>query len=398
MIDQEQQECLEWHAYMQSLDFQFSVNTLRNVHSNYVLCATRSLARHFTSLDASQPWLCYWTLHALELITNTHVDHLIDPADVIRKLATCQNATGGFGGGPGQISHLATTYAATLALMTLGTELAYQLIDRDTMLRFLLSLKQSNGSFVMHVGGEVDVRGSYCALTVAHLLNITTPTLLDQVAEFIGQCQTYEGGLGAQPNNEAHGGYTFCGIATLALLNRFDVVDLDALAGWLTRRQMDTEGGFNGRTNKLVDGCYSFWQGAVVPLVHAALVQRGTVKPWTRFQLMDTVALKQFIWKCTQKPEGGFTDRYDRNPDYYHTCYCLSGLSICEHQVWPVLGSPFEVIIPDEDMSDDDDDGTLTQHAEEEKLTRATHPIFNISLRKLDACYKYFYSSGSQLK
>ncbi len=29
------------------------------------------------------------------------------------------------------------------------------------------------------------------------------------------------------------------------------------------------EGGFAGRTNKLVDGCYTFWQGALVPLIHA---------------------------------------------------------------------------------------------------------------------------------
>lgn len=27
------------------------------------------------------------------------------------------------------------------------------------------------------------------------------------------------------------------------------------------------EGGFNGRTNKLVDGCYSFWQGGLFPLL-----------------------------------------------------------------------------------------------------------------------------------
>jgi protein farnesyltransferase subunit beta len=27
------------------------------------------------------------------------------------------------------------------------------------------------------------------------------------------------------------------------------------------------EGGFNGRTNKLVDGCYSFWQGGAFPLM-----------------------------------------------------------------------------------------------------------------------------------
>lgn len=43
------------------------------------------------------------------------------------------------------------------------------------------------------------------------------------------------------------------------------------------QRQMKLEGGFQGRTNKLVDGCYSFWQGGtfgVLPIVNAALVAR----------------------------------------------------------------------------------------------------------------------------
>ena len=31
------------------------------------------------------------------------------------------------------------------------------------------------------------------------------------------------------------------------------------------------EGGFNGRTNKLVDGCYSFWQGGLFPLLEDLL-------------------------------------------------------------------------------------------------------------------------------
>ena len=34
--------------------------------------------------------------------------------------ALCQNKDGGFGGGPGQISHLATTYAAVNALAIMG--------------------------------------------------------------------------------------------------------------------------------------------------------------------------------------------------------------------------------------------------------------------------------------
>lgn len=33
------------------------------------------------------------------------------------------------------------------------------------------------------------------------------------------------------------------------------------------QRQGMVEGGFNGRTNKLVDGCYSFWQGALFAIM-----------------------------------------------------------------------------------------------------------------------------------
>jgi protein farnesyltransferase subunit beta len=34
---------------------------------------------------------------------------------------------------------------------------------------------------------------------------------------------------------------------------------------------MQFEGGFQGRTNKLVDCCYSFWQGAMFPILHSVL-------------------------------------------------------------------------------------------------------------------------------
>jgi prenyltransferase beta subunit len=38
---------------------------------------------------------------------------------------------------------------------------------------------------------------------------------------------------------------------------------------------MKLEGGFQGRTNKLVDGCYSFWQGGVFPLLHNLITNEG---------------------------------------------------------------------------------------------------------------------------
>jgi len=30
---------------------------------------------------------------------------------------------------------------------------------------------------------------------------------------------------------------------------------------------MSLEGGFNGRTNKVVDSCYTFWQGSIFDLL-----------------------------------------------------------------------------------------------------------------------------------
>lgn len=39
---------------------------------------------------------------------------------------------------------------------------------------------------------------------------------------------------------------------------------------------MTFEGGFQGRTNKLVDGCYSFWVGALLPLIQAVQRQKPT--------------------------------------------------------------------------------------------------------------------------
>jgi hypothetical protein len=41
--------------------------------------------------------------------------------------------------------------------------------------------------------------------------------------------QTYEGGLGGEPGNEAHGGYTFCGLAALMIAGCPHALDLQRL-------------------------------------------------------------------------------------------------------------------------------------------------------------------------
>ena len=48
-------------------------------------------------------------------------------------------------------------------------------------------------------------------------------------------------------------------------------MNMPQLIAWLSSRQYAPEGGFSGRTNKLVDGCYSHWVGGCWPLIQAAL-------------------------------------------------------------------------------------------------------------------------------
>lgn len=77
------------------------------------------------------------------------------------------------------------------------------------------------GSVAIHMNGEMDMRGVYCSLVVADILNILEDNveLTRGMADFIVSCQTYEGGIACAPYGEAHGGYTFCGLSALLLLN-----------------------------------------------------------------------------------------------------------------------------------------------------------------------------------
>ncbi|GAA5893584.1 hypothetical protein JCM6882_007856 [Rhodosporidiobolus microsporus] len=320
----------------------------------------------FTGLDASRPWLLYWTVHSLALFEGE-----LDSASkkrVVETLKACQNEDGGFGGGPGQLSHLAPSYAATCALAYVGEE-GWKAIDRPGMYRFLLSLKQPDGSFIMHDGGEVDVRGCYCALTIATLLNLLTPDLATSTSSFIASCQTYEGGLASSaqpfpsssaataPLGEAHGGYTFCAAASYSMLSPFRPssslapsssarelapsarrsLDLPALLRWSTSMQASPieGGGFRGRTNKLVDGCYGWWCGGLGAVVGGLLAEeRGEEEEGEEEEEVDVYdrsALQQYILLIAQSPTtGGLRDKPGKPADAYHTCYNLSGASTAQ--------------------------------------------------------------------
>ena len=52
------------------------------------------------------------------------------------------------------------------------------------MRRFLHGLRLPDGSFVMHEDGEVDIRGVYCALSVARITNVYTDEMFHKTSEW----------------------------------------------------------------------------------------------------------------------------------------------------------------------------------------------------------------------
>jgi len=95
-----------------------------------------------------------------------------------------------------------------------------------------------------------------------------TDEIRDGVGDYITSLQTYEGGIAASPYEESHGGYTYCGFAAMCCIEETQKLNLSKLLFWATNRQLPFEGGFNGRTNKVVDACYTFWIGAVFALLN----------------------------------------------------------------------------------------------------------------------------------
>lgn len=275
------------------------------------------------ALDASQAWILYWIANSLQI---TDPDTLTDlnKRRMVRKLFLMSKDNGPFGGGESQLPHIASTYAAINALALCDNiDNCWDKIDRDAIYKWLLTLKQPDGSFTTcNPVGERDTRGVYCALSVASLLNIMTDELTEGVVEYLQQCQTYEGGFGATPlRDEAHGGYTFCATASLAILNKLDSINVEKLIRWCASCQCSEEMGFCGRSNKLVDGCYSFWVGGTAAMLEA----NGY------YGAMNHTALRKYILNCCQSKTGiPLRDKPGKNGDFYHTNYVLLGLSISE--------------------------------------------------------------------
>ena len=381
----------------------------RILHYNFAKKLMSKLPGGYSSLDAGYPWLIYWITNIISLCKDNYAINHDNKLQLVKMLKELQHEDGGFRGAPKGHAHLISTYAAVMAIANLGIPEAYDIIDINKMKNYLLKMKNNQfeinkepsytdkngiylitrdkketnefisyhtaypGTFQNHINGESDLRSTYCAMVTASVLNLINWDDLDNdpltkgVVDNIKNCQTFEGGLGPEPYCEAHGGYSYCGIASLVLLKQLNKIDMNSFLRWLVNRQMIKEGGFNGRTNKLVDSCYSFWQGSIFNMIY----MENNKFTYDMELLYDQLSLQAYIlFACQNTKVGGLQDKPGKYPDLFHTNYATAGLILSQK----CLVDNYKVVL----------------NSDLENVFEILNPIYCVPQTKIEKALKYY--------
>ena len=225
-----------------------------------------------------------------------------------------QNSSQSIPSGSRPNGNLAMTYTALLNLAMLGDD--FVRLDRNAIRLHLRSLQQSDGSFTPSLGqDECDCRFVYCAFAVCSMLNSWDSIDVEAAVAFLHSSRSYDGAFAQGPGQESQGGSTYCAVASLSLANKLDTIhNPEHLLSWLTARQQQKQGGFNGRIEKDEDACYSFWCGASLKILGS-------------HHLIDSKADTDWLLSCQTKM-GGIAKVPDEIPDVMHSYLSLAALAM----------------------------------------------------------------------
>ena len=215
--------------------------------------------------------------------------------------------------------HLAMTYTAIASLLILGDDLSR--LDRELIARTVGNLQTPEGSFLSCLeGGECDMRYVYCACCVCYILDDWRFVDRNKIAEFVKKSVSFDFGIGQGMGLEGHGGSTFCGLASLVLMDELDKCLgyklKERIKKWCIFRQVT---GFHGRPNKRVDTCYSFWVGGALRLLEST-------------QFISQQDLIDYLFSTENNVTGGYSKWPEHTADPLHSYMAISGLSLLGYE------------------------------------------------------------------
>mmetsp|Transcript_29210 Transcript_29210/g.44160 ORF Transcript_29210/g.44160 Transcript_29210/m.44160 type:complete len:372 (+) Transcript_29210:96-1211(+) len=262
----------------------------------------------------------YWSVTAMSLLLDNDMKKVDEhmglfsskhgTPSIIDWIETCfDDESGGYGGDTGQDGHITYTLYAIL-ILAMADRL--DMVPVESVVKFIASLQQTDGSFVGDSHGEVDTRFSYCGLACLSILNRLDAIKVEEAALYVKKCRNAGGGFGCCVGAESHAGQVFCCVAALSIARQLDPDD--ALLWWLSERQCDS-GGLNGRSEKQADVCYSWW-------ILSSLSILGCT------DYISKEKLASFILKAQDPDDGGIADRPDDMADVFHTFFGIAGLSL----------------------------------------------------------------------
>eukprot|EP00088_Acartia_fossae_P039558 TRINITY_DN41184_c0_g1_i2.p1 TRINITY_DN41184_c0_g1~~TRINITY_DN41184_c0_g1_i2.p1 ORF type:complete len:371 (+),score=48.66 TRINITY_DN41184_c0_g1_i2:39-1151(+) len=302
-------------------------------HAKYLKRTLCVLPGSLAAFDVQRMTIVYFAVSGLDVLNR--LDMIEDMKDdIINWVYSCliNNDDGnkhrcGFRGsnmlriGPGDTathiydgSHLAMTYTALCILVILGDDLSR--INRENISKSIRSLQLSTGCFqATHESEENDMRFIYCAAAISKIINIKSGIDKEKAIDYIQKSISYEGGIAQGPWLEAHGGSTYCAIASLSLMESMDALSAQQrqqVVHWLINRQRH---GFNGRPDKDDDTCYTFWIGGALHLLDAS-------------EYVNWSAILEFVLTTQNPVTAGFGKWPDSSSDSMHTYLGWAGLAI----------------------------------------------------------------------
>lgn len=286
-----------------------------DLHEKYFKRNLQLLPTPYTEADNSKLLLLFFSLSALDLMSKLDLDKNCY-IEWIYSLQTKGGFKGSSMNGNDRISnqldlpHLTMTYAALCSLLILGDNL--DRVDVGSITQQLSFLQKKNGSFMAVLNGESDMRFVYCACAISSILNDWSGINIDSTVEFIQKCQKYDYGFSQEPNQESHGGSTYCALASLSLMDRLNIVNRKQVARWCLNLQSN---GFSGRTGKENDSCYSFWIGA-------------SLKILGYLDYADFPKNNAFVSSCQFAKGGGISKDPESYPDLMHSFFGIASTSL----------------------------------------------------------------------